>query len=72
MRNLKVFQSIFQSSKLLRSVHTNAAKTQSDAVNSNLGNEDETTHFGFKTIKASEKAKQGNFDFAFLIITNKG
>lgn len=64
MKNARVIRSLFQSSKVFRrSLNTNSTKSQSEAINSNLGNEDETTHFGFKTIKTSDKAKQGKINF---------
>lgn len=55
MKVFRGFRPIFQSTKFFsRNLKTNPGV----AVDSHLENEDGTTHFGFKTVKISEKAKE--------------
>lgn len=68
MRNLRIFRTIFQGNKLFsRGLKTNV-KSQVQTENQNFEANDKTTHFGFETVKASEKTKKGIcYDFEFKI-----
>ena len=66
MKNSQVLRTAFQTSKLFsRALKIDAKECRTEPINSNLGEENETTHFGFKTVKVNDKAKQGKI---FLII----